>query len=117
LEGIKAVFRRAHRHAKLLKAFAAESPIHGDTALRQGGNAMRQRAAVHRRLAMDAAWRAPRIHRLRRGHRSGHHRADGEHVATDAVVEDGVLATIAVLLSAVFTGSVAFILDHLLWEY
>jgi hypothetical protein len=27
-----------------------------------------------------------------------------------------ILATIAVLLSAVFTGSVAFILDHLLWE-
>jgi hypothetical protein len=27
-----------------------------------------------------------------------------------------ILATIAMLLSAVFTGSVAFILDHLLWE-
>jgi hypothetical protein len=27
-----------------------------------------------------------------------------------------ILATIAVLLSAVFTGSVAFILDHLLWD-
>lgn len=32
--------------------------------------------------------RAAAILRLRRGHRSGHHPADEEQVATDAVVED-----------------------------
>jgi hypothetical protein len=51
---------------------------------------MRRRAAAHRRARDGRRWaRAPAIHRLRRGHRSGHHPADEEQVATDAGVEDG----------------------------
>jgi hypothetical protein len=66
---------------------------------------------------MAAAWRAPRQY------------TDCGAVIAQAIIppmkstsrpmpwwKTVILAIIAVLLSAVVTGSVAFILDHLLWE-
>jgi hypothetical protein len=78
---------------------------------------MRQGAAAHGRARDGRRWRAPRQY------------TDCGAVIAQAIIppmkstsrpmpwwKTVILAIIAVLLSAVVTGSVAFILDHLLWE-